>query len=189
MNEKAAIFKPDDIVVTLSNGEDKVDYRLVYDLNCFCELEKIYDSVDTVLKMILGTPSTVLDNVTYMNAPANAEDIKIGDETLVEHITKITSARKAKYADTLNLLWAGCLHDAAIYNKFNEITGYSVTKAKLGSMIAVKDMQAINTKIAIAILRDLLPDAPKNMEAPAETENQEAIEAAAAEQPRLTLRK
>ena len=55
-NEKAAIFKPNDVVIQLA---EDYSVRLVYDLNAFCELEKLYDSVDAVIQMILGTAESV----------------------------------------------------------------------------------------------------------------------------------
>ena len=40
-NDKATLFRPEDVVITLQEQE----YRLVYDLNAFIEIEKIYDYV------------------------------------------------------------------------------------------------------------------------------------------------
>jgi len=164
MNESAAIFKPDDVVVTLEGQ----DYRLVYDLNSFCELEKIYDSIDSMLSQLLGAKKPTLENLTYLAKPVNPEDIKVGEETLVDYVAKPTKSREIKYSDTLNLFWAGCLHDAAIFNGFNEITGYKISKAKLGSLITFSNMREINVKIVAAILRDLIP---KNVEAPDGTQD------------------
>ena len=66
-----------------------------------------------------------------------------------------------KHTDTLNLLWAGCLHDAAIYNSFGEITGYTVSKARLGAEVTFRNLREVNGKIITAILRDLLPQDEK----------------------------
>lgn len=180
MNENAAVFKPEDIVVELG-GER---YRLFYDLNCFCELEKIYDSVDSILQMLLGTSNVPdLTKVTYLDKPVTAMDVKIADIPLATYINKINRVREAKHSDTRNLLWAGCLHDHAIYNSFGEITGYSISKDKLGAQITFKNMREINAKIAAAILRDLLPSQEvKNAEAPEVVPEQEV-------QPHLVLRK
>lgn len=169
MNESAAVFKPDDVVVTLEGTE----YRLVYDLNSFCELEKIYDSIDSLLSHLLGAKKPTLENVTCRNESVNPEDIKIGDESLIDYVAKLTKTREIKYSDTLNLFWAGCLHDAAIFNGFNEITGYKISKAKLGSLITFSNMREINVKIVAAILRDLIP---KNAEAPDGTQDSQDVQ-------------
>ena len=47
MNDDASVFKPDDVTVTIAGKE----YRLIYDLNAFCEMEKMYDSVDRILNI------------------------------------------------------------------------------------------------------------------------------------------
>ena len=166
MNEKTLIFKPEDIVVEL--GDKK--YRLIYDLNAFCEMEKMYDSVDSVLQMLLGTSAAPdLQRVTYCEAPALAEDIKIADVPLSVYINKLNDVKQAKHTDTLNLLWIGCLHDHAVYNDFGEITGYTISKAKLGAEVTFKNLRDVNAKIIIAILRDLVPEQDaKNAEAPEE---------------------
>lgn len=167
MNEKTKLFKPDDLVITL--GEDQ--FRLVYDLNAFCELEKIYDSVDTVLQMLLGTDAAPdLNQVRYNGALVIADEITIANIPLSMYISQINTKRTAKHADTLNLLWAGLLHDHAIYNEHEEITGYTISKTKLGSMVTFKNLRQINAQIVIALLRDLLPpgDESKNEEAPEE---------------------
>lgn len=164
MNESVKAFKPDDVTVCLGERE----YRLLYDLNSFAELEKIYDSVDSILQMLLGASvNPDLSNITYFDKPVNAADIKIADVALPEYVGKLTSVKEAKHTDTLNLLWAGCLHDCAIYNSFGEITGYTVTKARLGAEVTLKNMREVNAKILTALLRDLLPgEEVKNVEAP-----------------------
>jgi len=159
MNDLTKLFKPDDVVIEL-DGEK---YRLVYDLNAFCEIEKIYDSVDTVLQMLLGTANIPeLDKVTYNDAPVNADEIAIDGVPLTEYIVKNSTVKKAKHADTLNLLWAGLLHDHAIYDEFDEIKGYSISKAKVGAAVTFKNLREINAQIVLALLRDLLPPADEN---------------------------
>lgn len=173
MNESAAVFKPTDSVITLGD----VDYRLVYDLNAFAELEKIYDSVDSILQMLLGTSNAPdLETITYKGNKAEASDILVAGTPLSIYLEKLNKVREAKHTDTLNLLWAGCLHDAAIYNSFGEITGYTVTKARLGAQVTFKNLRDVNAKILATILRDLLPpEEVKNAAAPEETSPQEPV--------------
>ena len=135
-NENAAIFKPDDIVIQLA---DDYSVRLVYDLNAFCELEKLYDSVDAVIQMILGTsesvdPNKLLTQVKCGDMFIEGDKVTIAGTPLIDYLSKVHT-KQAKHEDTLNLLWAGCLHDAAQYNEHDEITGYNVSKSKLGSYV------------------------------------------------------
>lgn len=162
-NENAAVFKPDDVVIEFEDGSK---YRLIYDLNAFCELEKIYDSVDAVIQMVLGTqenvdPEKLLTQVKIGDMPVDGKTITIAGTPLLDYVKKVHT-KQAKHSDTLNLLWAGCLHDAAQYNQFDEITGYTVSKSKLGSYVTFKNLREINAKIIVALLRDLIP--PKNVE-------------------------
>lgn len=170
MNEDASVFKPDDVTVTIAGKE----YRLIYDLNAFCEMEKIYDSVDSVLQMLLGvSTNTDLTKVTFKGAPVNAEDITVADLPLTAYIGKINKTKEAKHTDTLNLLWLGCLHDYTLYDEHEEIKGYSISKAKLGAGVTFKNLREVNGKILTAILRDLVPsDSVKNAEAPEAAEAQ-----------------
>lgn len=168
-NENAAIFKPDDVVIELAE-----DYkvRLVYDLNAFCELEKIYDSVDSVIQMVLGTqenvdPEKLLTQVRIGDMPVDGKTITIAGTPLLDYLKKVHT-KQAKHGDTLNLLWAGCLHDAAQYDQHDEITGYNISKSKLGSYVTFRNLREINAKIIVALLRDLIP--PKNAEEPVEEE-------------------
>lgn len=172
-NENAAIFKPDDVVVKLA---DDYEVRLIYDLNAFCELEKIYDSVDAVIQMVLGTqenvdPKKLLAQVKVGDMFIDGATVTIAGTPLIDYLTKV-HAKQAKNEDTLNLLWAGCLHDAAKYDEHDEIVGYDISKSKLGSYVTFKNLREINSKIIVALLRDLIP--PKNVEAPAAGEQPEA---------------
>ena len=166
-NELASLFKPDDIKVKLNDKE----YRLVYDLNALCELEKQYPSVDHVLQMLLGSPEvTNIGRVTYQGDKVDSDDINVGEITLTEYITKNEASDKAKHSDTLNFLHAGLLHDHTIFNEDGEVTGYTISKAKVGSMVTFKNLREVNAQIVMAILRDLLPpqdEESKNEEAPA----------------------
>ncbi len=171
-NEKAAIFKPDDVVIQFT---EDYSVRLVYDLNAFCELEKLYDSVDAVIQMILGTTENVdvkklLTQVKCGDMFIDGEQVTIAGTPLVEYLQKV-HIKQAKHEDTLNLLWAGALHDAAIYNDHDEITGYSVSKSKLGSYVTFRNLREVNAKIITALLRDLLPT--KNAEQVPPTESVE----------------
>ena len=164
MNSDATVFKPDPIIVQVAG----VDYSLVYDLNAFCELEKIYPSVDGILQMLLGTTAAPdLKNVTYRDITIEASDVKVDGTPLSMYVGKLSNAKEARHTDTLNLLWAGCLHNHIIYDNFGEIKSYSITKAKLGAGVTFKNLREINSKILMAILRDLIPSAEsKNAEAP-----------------------
>ncbi len=164
MNESALIFKPTDVTIVL----DGTEYRLTYDLNAFCELEKIYDSVDGVLQMLLGTSAVPdMDKVTYQGKPVLASDVLIDNTPLITYINKINKVKAAKHTDTLNLLWIGVLHDYSEYDAFGEIKCYTISKAKLGAAVNFKNLREVNSKILTAILRDLLPsDEVKNAEAP-----------------------
>ena len=163
-NESALLFRPDAITVTL--GEET--YRLVYDLNAFCELEKIYDSVDDVLQTLFGNQDSGVTKVTYKGMPADVADIEVEDVPLMVFINKANKVKQLRHTDTLNLLWAGCLHSYAVYDH-DEIVGYTLSKATLGAKITLKNLKEVNLKIVAALLRDLVPDETlKNADAPAE---------------------
>lgn len=148
----SSIFKPTDVFVTLG---DK-DYRLVYDLNSFCELEQMYDSVDDVLKMIIGEKDAAPLLVTYNGAVVLPEEILVDEKPLVD-IIRQKKAKVAKQADTLNILYAGLLHDCTTWNDKDEIIGYTISKKRIASFVTLKNLREINQKIAIAILQDLVP--------------------------------
>lgn len=167
MNEKAAIFKPDDVTLQLS---EELTVRLVFDLNAFCELEKLYDSVDAVIQMILGTQEAVDVNklktqVKCGDMFVDADTVTIAGTPLVDYLSKV-HVRQAKHEDTLNLLWAACLHDNARYNERDELTGYDISKRTLGSYVTFKNLREVNAKLITALLRDLIPT--KNVQTPAE---------------------
>lgn len=172
MNEKAAIFKPEDITINLS---EDLTVRLVYDLNAFCELETIYDSVDAVIQMILGTqesvdPNLLLTQVKSGDMFIDGATVTIAGTPLIEYLQKV-HVKQAKHADTLNLLWAGTLHDNAEYNDNDELIGYAISKRKLGSYVTFKNLREVNAKIITALLRDLIP--AKNVSEPAPEAAQE----------------
>lgn len=164
MNANATLFKPTDVLVTLAEKE----YRIVFDLNAFCEIEKMYESVDSVLQMLLGVNELPdMEAITYKGEKAIAEDILIAGIPLASYVAKVNNKKEAKHSDTLNLLWVGLLHDSAVYNEHDEIISYSLSKSKVGSMVTFKNLRLINMQIITAILRDLIP--PN-----AETKNEEA---------------
>lgn len=174
MNDKTKDFKPD--AITIEFGDEK--FSLFFDLNCFCEMEKIYDSVDSVIQMLLGTdaiPNAEL--VTYNGVKVFPAEIRIGDTTLDNYMRKIEGVREAKHTDTRNLLWLGCLHDHTIFNEHGEITGYTITKEKLGTFVSLKNIREVNAKIVTAIIRDLLPatQEAKNVEVPEQQEPQNLV--------------
>lgn len=149
----SAVFKPKPVELEL-NGEK---YTLVYDLNAFCEMETMYDSVDTVINMLMGTPAPDISKVTYCDAPCQSSDIKIDGKPLTEYIQRLSDTPKAKYKDTLNLLWLGVLHDHTKFTEDGEVAGYTVSKAKLGQGVTLTNLREVNQKIITAVLRDLLP--------------------------------
>lgn len=170
MNESTKEFKPDDIIIELE-GEK---FRLVFDLNCFCEMEKMYDSVDSVIRMLLGTtPIPKAELVTYNGAKVLPSDIIIDGVTLDNYMKQVEGVRMAKHADTRNLLWLGCLHDHTKFNEFGEVVGYTITKEKLATFVTFKNIREVSAKIVTAIIRDLLParQESKNVEVPAAQEN------------------
>lgn len=146
-------FKPKPVMLTLGG----TDYELIYDLNAFCEMETLYDSVDSVIQMLMGAPAPDLSKVTYNEAPVMPDDVKVDGKPLTEYINQLNNKTKAKYKDTLNLLWLGLLHDHTEYDADGEVSKYTITKAKLGSMVTLTNLREVNTKIMTAILRDLLP--------------------------------
>jgi hypothetical protein len=154
MNETAAIFKPSVVSITLGDKE----YTLKYDMNAFCELEKFYDSIDSIIQMLLGTGSEVnLGNVAYNGITIAPDDITIDKIPMSSFMKAQNQIKTAKHADTLRLLWAGTLHDHAIFDEYGEITGYTISRAELGKYIGFANLREVNNKIATAILQDLIP--------------------------------
>ncbi len=160
MNKEAALFKPEEVTVTLGGKE----YMLIYDLNAFCELEKIYDSIDALLRMLLGGAELpTFEKVTYNDEVVEHETIKVDGVPLIdllqklEQLSKTDAEKQAKHTDTRNLLWAGILHNHSEYNEDGDIVRYTITKSQVGSMVTFKNLRDINSKIIFAILRDLIP--------------------------------
>lgn len=185
-NESADVFRPNPTSVNIGG----VEYQLVYDLNAFCELEKIYPSIDALIQKLLSGPkdSPDLTKVTYVGVPARAKDVAIDGVTLADYIASHSNEAAVKFEDTRNLLWAGCLHDHVVTNANGDITGYTISKNTLSAGVTLKNMRDINGAIITAILRDLLPTADvKNEDAPSQMESQEAP--AAPDTPLLVLRK
>lgn len=174
-DNSANIFKSKPVELVLA-GET---YTLVYNLNAFCEMETMYESVDAVIQMLMGTPAPDLNKVTYCDAPCMATDIKIDGRPLTEYMQRLSNTPKAKYKDTLNLLWLGVLHDHTKFNADGEVEGYTISKAKLGQYVTLTNIREVNQKIVSAILRDLLPalvNANKERGAEKNEEMQESME-------------
>lgn len=165
---KALTFKADDVKIKLGDKE----YRLVYDLNAFCELEKTYGSIDKILQLILGNPNEPQDrSVTVDGKEVDVNTVTVGGKPLAVLLDDMLGKRtSATHTDTLNLLYAGTMHDSAQYNAHDEIIGYGTSKAKLGSMVTLANVREVNAAIVAALLRDLVPaknaDEGKNTEAP-----------------------
>ena len=149
----AGLFKNKPVTVNL----DGVEYNLVYDLNAYCEMETIYPSVDYVIQMLLGTPATDTTKVTYMDGPIKAEDVKIDGQPLTAFLATRSETPKAKYKDTLNLLWLGLLHDHTEFDEDGEVVRYNISKGMLGKSVTLQNMREVNQAIMTALLRDLLP--------------------------------
>lgn len=149
------VFRPTDTVFEL----DGKKYRLIYDMLAFCELEKIYGSVDVVLGMLFGDVAQKLEPVvTYKDSPIDIDDVKVDDVPLALVLAeKDKQQRVAKHSDTLELLWAGMIHDNAIYNSDDEIIGYKISKRKVAESITFRNYRSLNVKIVEAIMKDLAP--------------------------------
>lgn len=173
MTNTAKLFKPDDIVIKLGEKE----HRLVYDLNSFVELEKIYASVDELLQMLLGgTQEVVEPDVKYNGVDALAADITVDgvplDVMLAQQAAE-SAGKQAKHSDTLNLLWAGLLHDNSVYNDDGDIVRYNISKAQIGAQVTFRNLRELNAQVVIALLRDLIPPQEAD-DANVETKNEEA---------------
>lgn len=162
----ATIFRPEQQQVTL----DGKTYNVVFDLNAFCELEKIYGSVDVVFRKMLGNPFVSNGTVRYKGELVQTDDITIGDRPLTGLLPKLLELESANMSDTLNILYAGLMHDIATYNSNDEITGYTLSKNKVGQLITLKNLKEINSAVTVALLRDMIPadddGAAKNVVAP-----------------------
>jgi len=163
------VFRPNDTVFELNGNK----YRLVYDMLAFCELEKIYGSVDEVLGMLFGDVAQKLEPaVTYNDSPINIEEVKIDNVPLALVLAeKDKQQRVAKHSDTLELIWAGMLHDNAIYNSDDEIIGYKLTKRRVAEAMTFRNYRELNVKIVEAIMKDLAPGLGEG-----ETKNEETAE-------------
>lgn len=152
-DNSANAFKPQPVVVKLGDKE----YTLVYDLNAYCEMETMYPSVDYVIQMLLGTPAPDLSKVTYMDGAVQADDIKVDGQPLSTYISRLAETPKAKYKDTLNLLWLGVLHDHTEFDEDGEVARYTIKKGVLGKDVTLQNLREVNQAIMTALLRDLLP--------------------------------
>lgn len=149
----ASIFKPDTIEITLGSE----NFSLVFDMNAFVELEKIYGNMDAVIKMILG--KSVKEHVVKDgDVVIDAKDITVDGRPLTDILASVDAQKSsATTTDTLNILYCGLMHDLAIYNNHGEITGYKMSKQKVGSFINFKNIKDINIKLVMAFIQDLIP--------------------------------
>lgn len=147
----ATIFKPENITIEL--GGDT--YSIVFDMNAFCELEKIYKTIDAVIKKVLGK-STQEHKVFYKDELVEASAITVDGKPLVS-ILATDDDSAATASDTLNILYCGLMHDLAIYNEHDEITGYKKSKREIASCITFKNIRDVNIKLAMAFIQDLVP--------------------------------
>ena len=155
VDNSASIFKPQTVEVEL--GGEK--YPIVYDMNAFIELEKIYGTIDAVIKKVLGK-SRKEHEVKDGDTVINAKDITVDGKSLDVILAELdASSEDATTTDTLNILYCGLMHDLAIYNEHDELVGYKVSKHRIASMINFKNIKDINVKIVIAFIQDLMPSA------------------------------
>lgn len=164
----ATIFKPEPVTVTL--GGDT--YSLVFDMNAFCELEKIYRTVDTVIKKVLGK-SRKEHKVLFKGTAVSAEDVTVDNKPLTAILADLDAdTDAATTTDTLNILYCGLMRDLAVYNEHDELIGYKKSKREIGSLITFRNIRDVNVKLAMAFIQDLVPTA-------AETKNETGAEAEA----------
>lgn len=165
----ATVFKPEPITITL--GDET--YSIVFDMNAFCELEKTYRTIDTVIKKVLGK-SRKEHTVLYKGKAVDAAEITVDGKALFAVLADLdTDADTATTAsDTLNILYCGIMRDLAIYNEHDEITGYRKTKKDIASLITFRNLREVNVKVAMAFIQDLVPTV-------AETKNETGAEAEA----------
>lgn len=163
----ATVFKPEPVKITL--GDET--YSIIYDMNAFCELEKIYKTIDTVIKKVLGKSSKE-HKVLYKGQEVDANDVSVDNKALMSILAELdtNSESNATASDTLNILYCGIMHDLAIYNEHDEITGYKKTKQQIASKITFKNIREVNIKVAMAFIQDLVPSA-------AESKNETGAEA------------
>ena len=167
MENKALIFKPDTLSVTIGDSS----YAVVFDMNAFCELERIYGSVDKVLKLMLGTTTNAADKTVRVKGELyDPTEITVGAATLDTLLDGMFKTQTATLGDTLNLLYVGLMHSLAVYNANDEICKYSLSKVRVGSILTPATAAEINGIIVKALFRDLIPakngDDEKNVGTP-----------------------
>lgn len=152
---KSGIFKPDEVSIELGG----IKHRLVYDLNAFCEMDAIYGNVDTVLRMLFAANGEEIEHiVTYNDCPVSMNDILVSGVPLAEVIAKSEKpVGAATSKDTQNLVWIGILHDNAIYNADDEVTGYKISKREMSKHITLRNIREVNTAVARSLMNDLVP--------------------------------
>lgn len=149
----ATVFKPEPVQVTFGDNT----YNIMFDMNAFVELEKIYSTVGSVIKKVLGN-SKKEHTVTIDGKKADPSTIMVDSAPLTQFLAKLDSEdSETTTSDTLNILYCGLMHDLAIYNEHDEIVGYKVSKQRIASYINFKNLKEINFKLVLAFIRDLVP--------------------------------
>lgn len=149
----ATVFKPEPVQVTFGDNT----YNIMFDMNAFVELEKIYSTVGSVIKKVLGN-SKKEHIVTIDGKKVDPSTIMVDSAPLTQFLAKLDSEySETTTSDTLNILYCGLMHDLAIYNEHDEIVGYKVSKQRIASYINFKNLKEINFKLVLAFIRDLVP--------------------------------
>lgn len=167
IENSASLFKSEPIEVTINNE----NYSLVYDMNAFIELEKIYGTVDNVIKKVLGKAKK--EHVIKVDGVVTGADKVTVDDTPLSTFIATNETSDATTTDTINILYCGMMRDLAIYDEHDEIVGYKVSKRKIAAGITFKNLREVNMKLAMAFIQDLMPTA-------GETKNEPGAEAAKA---------
>ena len=172
IENSSSLFKHEPVTIELGGNT----YEIVFDMNAFCELEKIYKSVGNVLKKVLGSGRKE-HKVFYKDALIEAADVAVDGQSLALLLTQLDRQNDeestATVTDTLNILYCGIMRDIAIYNEHDEITGYKISKAASGRCIDLKKIAECNLKIATVMMRDLLPTEAEAKNEAGATEAQE----------------
>ena len=151
----STIFKPEAITLELG-GET---YSLIFDMNAFCELEKIYRTINAVIKKVLGG-SAKEHKVFYKDELIEANTITVDGKPLVSVLNELDKEANetATATDTINILYCGLMHDLAIYNEHDELIGYKKTKHEIASHITLSNLKEVNIKLVAAFVQDLVPN-------------------------------
>lgn len=158
MSEVLQLFKPTDVIVEVAGKKEVI----VFDMNAVLEMEKMYGSVDAVLKMLFSQASA-----TYMvkvdGADVAIDSVTVNDTPLLQHLQSADAVAKSTIKDTINLLWIGLLHNHTKRDEDGEIISCDISKSTLREQLPFKKLAEVNTKIVTALIRDLIaPDSETN---------------------------